>query len=198
MVNKESVFVNKLHKSYDIDNYVIDKDFVFEEDKIFFEDNNTIIYDIGDGLGFKIEKSLFNKMRESYNIEEMVYSLVLRQSSVNLTDFPVGVVSCKRRCIGQVIKLYNNYVPLYDFVNEDNIELLYSKVLMIVDELLDNGVLYLDIHENNFLVDDNFDVKLIDFESSCVIFDRISAGDKIECYDKIKKMFVRLKEKRIK
>ena len=48
------------------------------------------------------------------------------------------------------------------------------------------------------LVDDNFDVKLIDFESSCVIFDRISAGDKIECYDKIKKMFVRLKEKRIK
>ena len=198
MVNKESVFVNKLHKSYDIDYYVIDKDFVFEEDKIFFEDNNTIIYDIGDGLGFKIEKSLFNKMRESYNIEEMVYSLVLRQSSVNLTDFPVGVVSCKRRCIGQVIKLYNNYVPLYDFVNEDNIELLYSKVLMIVDELLDNGVLYLDIHENNFLVDDNFDVKLIDFESSCVIFDRISAGDKIECYDKIKKMFVRLKEKRIK
>ena len=198
MVNKESVFINKLHKSYDIDNYVIDKDFVFEEDKIFFEDNNTIIYDIGDGLGFKIEKSLFNKMRESYNIEEMVYSLVLRQSSVNLTDFPVGVVSCKRRCIGQVIKLYKNYVPLYDFVNEDNIELLYSKVLMIVDELLDNGVLYLDIHENNFLVDDNFDVKLIDFESSCVIFDRISAGDKIECYDKIKKMFVRLKEKRIK
>ena len=198
MVNKESVFVNKLHKSYDIDNYVIDKDFVFEEDKIFFEDNNTIIYDIGDGLGFKIEKSLFNKMRESYNIEEMVYSLVLRQSSVNLTDFPVGVVSCKRRCIGQVIKLYKNYVPLYDFVNEDNIELLYSKVLMIVDELLDNGVLYLDIHENNFLVDDNCDVKLIDFESSCVIFDRISAGDKIECYDKIKKMFVRLKEKRIK
>ena len=127
MVNKESVFINKLHKSYDIDNYVIDKDFVFEEDKIFFEDNNTIIYDIGDGLGFKIEKSLFNKMRESYNIEEMVYSLVLRQSSVNLTDFPVGVVSCKRRCIGQVIKLYKNYVPLYDFVNDDNIELLKSK-----------------------------------------------------------------------
>ena len=57
MVNKESVFINKLHKSYDIDNYVIDKDFVFEEDKIFFEDNNTIIYDIGDGLSVSVKKN---------------------------------------------------------------------------------------------------------------------------------------------
>lgn len=191
-MNKESSFTNKIHKSYDIDNYVIDKDFSFDLSKIFYEDSNTLIYDIGDGLGFKIDKSLFNKVRESYNIEEMVSGLVLRQGNVKNTDFPVGVVSCKRRCVGQAIKLYKDYVCLYDIVDDNNIGLLYNKVLCIIDELLNNGILYLDIHEHNFLVSANLDVKLIDFESSCVIFDRISASDKIECYDKVKKMFERL------
>ena len=76
--------------------------------------------------------------------------------------------------------------------------MLYNKVLNIIDELLDNGILYLDIHENNFLVNDDLDVKLIDFESSSVIFDRISANDKIECYKKVKDMFKKLEIKRIK
>ena len=196
-MNKENSFTNKIHKSYDIDNYVIDNDFVFDKSKIFFEDTNTLIYSINDNLGFKIDKNLLNKMRESYNIEEMVSGLVLRQSNIKNTDFPVGVVSCKRRCVGQVIKLYKNYISLYDAVNNDNIGLLYNKVLCIIDELLNNGILYLDIHEYNFLVNDSLDVKLIDFESSCIIFDRISPKDKIECYDKVKKMFDRLKTEKI-
>lgn len=192
----ENGFTNKIYKCYDIDNYIIDKDFVFDESMIFFEDSNTLIYDIGDRLGFKIDKSLFNKMRQSYNIEKMVSELVLRQGSVEFTDFPVGIVSCKKRCIGQVIKLYKDYVPLCEIANDNNIEMLYNKVLNIIDELLDNGILYLDIHENNFLVNDLFDVKLIDFESSCVLFDKISASDRILCYEKIKDMFNRLKMKR--
>ena len=191
-MNKESSFTNKIHKSYDVDNYVIDKDYVFDKSKIFFEDSNTLIYVIGDRLGFKIDKSLLNKERQSYNIEEMVSGLVLRQDNIKLTDFPVGVVSCKRRCIGQVIRLYKDYISLYDAVNDNNIELLYNKVLCIIDELLNNGILYLDIHEHNFLVNTNLDVKLIDFESSCVIFDKISLSDRIECYEKVKDMFERL------
>lgn len=191
-MNKESSFTNKIHKSYDVDNYVIDKDYVFDKSKIFFEDSNTLIYVIGDRLGFKIDKSLLNKERQSYNIEEMVSGLVLRQDNIKLTDFPVGVVSCKRRCIGQVIRLYKDYISLYDAVNDNNIELLYNKVLCIIDELLNNGILYLDIHEHNFLVNTNLDVKLIDFESSCVIFDKISPSDSIECYEKVKDMFERL------
>lgn len=191
-MNKENSFTNKIHKSYDVDNYVIDKDYVFDKSKIFFEDSNTLIYVIGDGLGFKIDKSLLNKERQSYNIEEMVSGLVLRQDNIKLTDFPVGVVSCKRRCIGQVIRLYKDYISLYDAVNDNNIELLYNKVLCIIDELLNNGILYLDIHEHNFLVNTNLDVKLIDFESSCVIFDKISPSDRIECYEKVKDMFERL------
>ena len=191
-MNKENSFTNKIHKSYDVDNYVIDKDYVFDKSKIFFEDSNTLIYVIGDRLGFKIDKSLLNKERQSYNIEEMVSGLVLRQDNIKLTDFPVGVVSCKRRCIGQVIRLYKDYISLYDAVNDNNIELLYNKVLCIIDELLNNGILYLDIHEHNFLVNTNLDVKLIDFESSCVIFDKISLSDRIECYEKVKDMFERL------
>lgn len=191
-MNKENSFTNKIHKSYDVDNYVIDKDYVFDKSKIFFEDSNTLIYVIGDRLGFKIDKSLLNKERQSYNIEEMVSGLVLRQDNIKLTDFPVGVVSCKRRCIGQVIRLYKDYISLYDAVNDNNIELLYNKVLCIIDELLNNGILYLDIHEHNFLVNTNLDVKLIDFESSCVIFDKISTSDRIECYEKVKDMFERL------
>ena len=191
-MNKESSFTNKIHKSYDVDNYVINKDYVFDKSKIFFEDSNTLIYVIGDRLGFKIDKSLLNKERQSYNIEKMVSGLVLRQDNIKLTDFPVGVVSCKRRCIGQVIRLYKDYISLYDAVNDNNIELLYNKVLCIIDELLNNGILYLDIHEHNFLVNTNLDVKLIDFESSCVIFDKISPSDSIECYEKVKDMFERL------
>lgn len=197
-MNKENSFTNKIHKSYDIDNYDIDKNFSFDKDKIFFEDSNTIIYDIGNGLGFKIERSLFDKTRQSYNIEKMVSELALRQGKIKLTDLPVGVVSCKKNCIGQVIKLYKDYVPLCEIANNNNIEMLYNKVLNIIDELLDNGILYLDIHENNFLVNDDLDVKLIDFESSSVIFDRISANDKIECYKKVKDMFKKLEIKRIK
>lgn len=191
-MNKENSFTNKIHKSYDVDNYVIDKDYVFDKSKIFFEDSNTLIYVIGDGLGFKIDKSLLNKERQSYNIEEMVSGLVLRQDNIKLTDFPVGVVSCKRRCIGQVIRLYKDYISLYDAVNDNNIELLYNKVLCIIDELLNNGIMYSDIHENNFLVNNNLDVKLIDFESSCVSFNNISPNDKIFCYSKIKSMFDKL------
>lgn len=191
-MNKENSFTNKIHKSYDVDNYVIDKDYVFDKSKIFFEDSNTLIYVIRDRLGFKIDKSLLNKERQSYNIEEMVSGLVLRQDNIKLTDFPVGVVSCKRRCIGQVIRLYKDYISLYDAVNDNNIELLYNKVLCIIDELLNNGIMYSDIHENNFLVNNNLDVKLIDFESSCVSFNNISPNDKIFCYSKIKSMFDKL------
>lgn len=191
-MNKESSFTNKIHKSYDVDNYVIDKDYVFDKSKIFFEDSNTLIYVIGDGLGFKIDKSLLNKERQSYNIEEMVSGLVLRQDNIKLTDFPVGVVSCKKRCVGQVIRLYKNYYPLKDIVNNDNINILYDKVIAIIEELLNNGIMYSDIHENNFLVNNNLDVKLIDFESSCVSFNNISPNDKIFCYSKIKSMFDKL------
>lgn len=191
-MNKENSFTNKIHKSYDVDNYVIDKDYVFDKSKIFFEDSNTLIYVIGDGLGFKINKSLLNKERQSYNIEEMVSGLVLRQDNIKLTDFPVGVVSCKRRCIGQVIRLYKDYYPLKDIVNNDNINILYDKVIAIIEELLNNGIMYSDIHENNFLVNNNLDVKLIDFESSCVSFNNISPNDKIFCYSKIKSMFDKL------
>ena len=91
-----------------------------------------------------------------------------------------------------MIRLYKDYISLYDAVNDNNIELLYNKVLCIIDELLNNGILYLDIHEHNFLVNTNLDVKLIDFESSCVIFDKISLSDRIECYEKVKDMFERL------
>lgn len=191
-MNKENSFTNKIHKSYDVDNYVIDKDYVFDKSKIFFEDSNTLIYVIGDRLGFKIDKSLLNKERQSYNIEEMVSGLVLRQDNIKLTDFPVGVVSCKRRCIGQVIRLYKDYYPLKDIVNNDNINILYDKVIAIIEELLNNGIMYSDIHENNFLVNNNLDVKLIDFESSCVSFNNISPNDKIFCYSKIKSMFDKL------
>lgn len=197
-MNKENSFTNKIHKSYNIDNYIIDTNFSFDEDKIFFKDNNTIIYDIGNELGFKIERSLFDKTRQSYNIEKMVSELSSRQDKIKLTDLPTGVVSRKKKCIGQVIKLYKDYVPLYEIANNNNIEILYNKIINIIDELLDNGILYLDIHENNFLVNDNLDVKLIDFESSSVIFDRISTNDKIECYKKVKDMFKKLKTKKTK
>ena len=198
ILNIENGFTNKIYKSYDIDNYVINKDFLFDKSNVFFEDCNTLIYDIGNGLGFKIDKGLFNRVRQSYNIEEMISSLVLRQGNVMYTDFPIGVVSCNRRCVGQVIKLYKDYVCLYDVVNDDNLGLLYNKVLCIIDELLNNGILYLDIHEHNFLVSADLDVKLIDFESSCVIFDRFSVSDKIKCYEKIKNMFDRLKIEKVK
>lgn len=185
----ENSFTNKLYKSYDIKNYIIDKDFIFDKDKILYEDDNTIIYNLDNEIGFKIEKSLLNKTRESYNIEKMVSSLVLKQKNIKLTSFPIGIVSLNKRCIGQMIMLFKDYKPLNDIINNDNKDILYNKVLNIINELLDNDIVYLDIHKNNFLVNEDLDVELIDFESSCVIINNITNKDKITCLEKVKDMF---------
>lgn len=47
---------------------------------------------------------------------------------------------------------------------------IYQKIVMILQELKENGVLYTDVHPKNFMVNSEYDVKLIDFEYSLVKF----------------------------
>ena len=44
-------------------------------------------------------------------------------------------------------------------------------MLTILSELHKEGIAYIDIHAKNFLVSENLDVKLIDFEQDLVKFD---------------------------
>lgn len=112
----------------------------------------------------------FNGFRD----EQLISKLQYFQPLVDKTSFPTGVVTLDGKIIGQEIDYYDNYKQLYeikDLVTTKELLLLYRKCLEIVSELHNKGIGYLDIHGRNFLVDNNLDVKLIDFEPDLVKFD---------------------------
>lgn len=110
--------------------------------------------------------------------DRLVNELQKRQKNVKLTEFPTGVVSVGDKIIGQEIPYYTYYRTLFDKVGEINnkkqILLYYKNIIQILKELLDNGIIYKDVHARNFLVDK--DIKLIDFESQFVNFDNLSSS----------------------
>ena len=63
---------------------------------------------------------------------------------------------------------------LYEIKNEVSLKdllLIYRKCLTILSELHKERIAYIDIHAKNFLINENLDVKLIDFEQDLVKFD---------------------------
>lgn len=190
-------FTNKIHRSYNIRNIELKEDFKFLEKNILFENDNTIIYcpSYSSDVCFKIDKSLLYKARETYEIEAMISALADKQENVKLTEFPYGVVTQGRRVIGQEVRLYKEYEPLskkvYSLTNEQFL-IVCKKVSEIIKELINNDIYYLDIHEDNFLVNDDLDVKLIDFSYNCVIFCHNNQNESRFCHEKLESMFTKL------
>lgn len=109
----------------------------------------------------------------SFHIDHrMIMKLQEKQPCIKLTEFPTGIVTIEDKIIGQQIPYYDNYTTIEE-VLEDNLseEIFYDYIRKVIDifkELSENGILYMDIHSGNILVNlmKNNDVKLIDFENS--------------------------------
>lgn len=106
--------------------------------------------------------------------DRLISKLQERQSSVLLTKFPTGVVTRDGYIIGQEMPFFPDGKTLDEYLkgcSVSEIFALYKKVLLILKELYNNKIIYVDVHHGNFLVTPNSKVELIDFDSTCVHFD---------------------------
>lgn len=126
-------------------------------------------------IAYKIYKEFADYGFNGYKDDVLIQKLQSVKSNIDLTKFPTGVVTLDGRIIGQEIPYYDNAITLLDYVKKasvDNRINAYIKILKILQELFKNGILYLDIHPKNFMVNaDNDNINLIDFDSDFICFD---------------------------
>lgn len=129
-------------------------------------------------IAYRIYKEFADYNFNGYNDDKLIENLQKRQSNIHLTKVPYGVVTLDGKIIGQIIYFYENYITLYQFSTKKSKEInyikLYIRILKILKELYENGVLYLDIHAKNFMINENNRINLIDFEDGNIIFDDFS------------------------
>lgn len=121
----------------------------------------------------RVYKCFLEPNFNGYRDEKLLTRLQKLQSKIELTTFPVGIVTLDGNIIGQEIPYYEEHNQFYEIKEElttKELLLLYRKCLLIIEELNKKGINYVDIHAKNFLVDSTLDVKLIDFEPFLVRF----------------------------
>lgn len=147
----------------------------------------------------RVYKDIFgvcqNYKYTNHNDDYIVSELQKRQKNVKLTEFPTGIVTLDKYVIGQEIPFYKDHTALSQKSDKLDIIKYYIDILNILKELLNNEIIYSDIHANNFLVDNvNNIVRLIDFDSKYLSFD----GNKTKYHDmlnNLKTMINRINKK---
>lgn len=124
----------------------------------------------------RIYKDYMYYKHVGHSDHKIVSELQLRQKNISLTEFSTGIVTVENSVIGQEIPYYEDYSTLRKVFKNNIIEVnsikSYIKILNILKELFKEGIVYQDIHSNNFLyriLDE--DIKLIDFDRFQVKFD---------------------------
>ncbi len=158
---------------------------------------NNPFFSSSNGMGVYIYKSRYDKNRAfriykdfadyEYTFHDdakLILELQSRQEKINLTTFPMGVVTIKNKIIGQEIPLFEKYKTLFEYFsnkkNATDLFLIYLKIIEILSELYKAEIFYIDIHSKNFLINPiTKHVKLIDFESSSLAFDNKKAYKKM-------------------
>jgi len=155
----------------------------YEYNCFFIDENNlsgVYIYQSyhNPNIAYRIYKEFAENNFNGYFDDILIEQLSERQKNVFLSKFPTGVVTLEGRIIGQEIPYFENSITLLEYSKMKNVNLnpinLYIKILDILKELLDNGIVYLDIHPKNFMIDMkslNKEVKIIDFDSTYVKFE---------------------------
>lgn len=153
-----------------------------------FGDNNEDGYNIfylneTPDIGFRVhsECSYCTYMYNNFSFEAgFLQQLKAYQPKIKLSTFPYGVISINEYVIGEVVKFYHKYITLAEEFYQNKIMTmeeaynLYVKVIEILIELENNGIVYSDIHSHNVMVNpQNHDTQLIDFENVRVNFDGI-------------------------
>lgn len=137
-------------------------------------------------IAYRIYKAFADCGFDGYEDDKLIQKLSERQKNINLSKFPTGVVTLSGKIIGQEIPYYANDITLFEFFNKyKNINpiKIYYAVLEILNELYYNGIIYLDTHPKNFMINllnEYPSVDIIDFEYSRIIFD-----DDSEVYRKL-------------
>lgn len=112
--------------------------------------------------------------------DKLIQKLQERKDKVKLAKFPTGVITKDGRIIGQEIPYFMGCITIDELSKckapIKNPIKLYREVLLIIKEMYDNGILYLDNHAKNFMINSNNEVEVIDYESNYVRFDDFSSG----------------------
>ena len=150
--------------------FVTDKD---EYDGIYlYKIKNLAEKDYAFRIYRDFDKYSFRRHYDDYLIDK----LQQKQKNIKEIDFPIGVATIENYVIGQVIYLYENSQTLFEYLQsikysqnfeKKYYELLY-KVLRLIKMLYDNEIYYIDVHPNNFLMLENGDIKIIDFENHSI------------------------------
>lgn len=95
------------------------------------------------------------------------------QNKIKLTQFPTGILTIEDYVIGQEIPFYENYITLYESISKlkdiRKIFYYYDKMINILEELAQVGIIYKDLHVKNFMIKGN-SIKLIDFENDAYMY----------------------------
>ena len=132
----------------------------------------------------------------------MISKLQEKQPNIKLTEFPTGIVTIEDKVIGQQIPYYDGYIKINEILKEGiSEEQFYDYIRKIIDifkELVDNNIIYMDIHFGNILINPlDEDIKLIDFEKEYIHIDNnTSYGLKeyLEMLKRLKNLFIKLSE----
>lgn len=159
----------------------------FKVSSLNYDDSGVFIYqsnyDVNKAL--RVYKCFMDYRFNGDHDDELIFKLKSLQSKVKYTDFPTGVVTKNGFIIGQEIVYYPDYLTLYEIKNDLYVNELidvYRKCLIILNELKNAGIDYIDVHARNFLVNECLDVKLIDFEYDLVKFNNERAYKKTILY----------------
>lgn len=144
-------------------------------------------------VAYRIYKSFADYGFNGYNDDQLIQTLRERQENINFSKFPMGVVTLEGSIIGQEIPYFPDKVTLYKFfIEHKDISpfKIYRAILDVLNEMYNNGIIYLDNHPKNFLVDPTnpVSVDVIDFECSYVKFDDDSISLKRRLFDNYKEM----------
>lgn len=147
-----------------------------QESQIKNEGTTSYIMEHKSGLVFKIYKSLFDYIfnNAEYALEEVevrnrLNYIVSKRNDVKLTKLPQDTLCFNGKIVGVTIEYFESGITLFEFL-KDNLDVdlfvLKERILKIVDELIENGIIPTDPHFENFVItmneDGTYQLNLID------------------------------------
>ena len=141
-----------------------------------------------ENIALKLYKDIGSYKYTFHDDEVIISELQKRQKNIKLTKFPTGVITVENKVVGQEIPYFSNSINIAKLFESGKLTKrptqYYLEILKILKELLENGILYQDIHGGNFIIDSNGNVQVIDFQPGLVSFDEnIKYNDSISFYN---------------
>ena len=143
---------------------------------------------------YRIYKDFVNPGFSNNGDAKFISELLNQGKNIKLSELPTGVITEGGRVIGQEVPFVEG-ITLRQFSLENKNKILptkiYIQILDIIKELYINKIYYLDIHERNFMINNEI-VKAIDFEKFFVRIGNVSISDKRLMFDYLKMMIEQL------